>query len=30
MMRTGILVDIVGFFVVLAALRVLCPLLGLA
>ena len=30
MMRTGILVDIVGFFVVLAVLRVMCPLLGLA
>jgi sodium-dependent dicarboxylate transporter 2/3/5 len=30
MMRTGILVDIVGFLVVLGALRVLCPLLGLA
>jgi len=30
MMRTGVLVDIVGFFVVLAVLRVMCPLLGLA
>lgn len=30
MMRVGILVDVMGFFVILAVLRVLCPLLGLA
>jgi solute carrier family 13 (sodium-dependent dicarboxylate transporter), member 2/3/5 len=29
MMRIGVMVDILGFFVILAALRVLCPLLGL-
>ena len=29
MMRIGVLVDILGFFVILAVLRVLCPLLGL-
>jgi sodium-dependent dicarboxylate transporter 2/3/5 len=30
MMRVGIVVDLVGFVVILAVLRVLCPLLGLA
>jgi solute carrier family 13 (sodium-dependent dicarboxylate transporter), member 2/3/5 len=29
MMRAGILFDILGFFMVLGCLRVLCPLLGL-
>jgi hypothetical protein len=29
MMRIGVMVDILGFFVILAALRTLCPLLGL-
>jgi sodium-dependent dicarboxylate transporter 2/3/5 len=29
MMRAGILFDILGFFLVLGSLRVLCPLLGL-
>jgi sodium-dependent dicarboxylate transporter 2/3/5 len=30
MMRIGVMVDILGFFVILAVLRVLCPLMGLA
>jgi sodium-dependent dicarboxylate transporter 2/3/5 len=30
MMRIGVMVDILGFFVILAVLRALCPLLGLA
>lgn len=30
MMRIGVIVDLIGFFVVFGALRVLCPLLGLA
>jgi sodium-dependent dicarboxylate transporter 2/3/5 len=30
MMRLGVLVDLLGFFVIFAALRLLCPLLGLA
>jgi sodium-dependent dicarboxylate transporter 2/3/5 len=30
MMRTGIIFDLIGFVVVVAGLRVLCPLLGLA
>ena len=30
MMRIGVIVDILSFFVILAVLRVLCPLLGLA
>jgi sodium-dependent dicarboxylate transporter 2/3/5 len=30
MMRIGVMVDILGFFVILAVLRTLCPLLGLA
>jgi sodium-dependent dicarboxylate transporter 2/3/5 len=30
MIRTGILVDVLAFFVILAGLRLLCPLLGLA
>ncbi|MCM2254846.1 MAG: SLC13 family permease [Vicinamibacteria bacterium] len=30
MMRIGVIVDLIGFFVVFATLRVLCPLLGLA
>lgn len=29
MMRTGVLVDLMSFFVILAGLRLLCPLLGL-
>lgn len=29
MMRIGVMVDILGFFVILAVLRTLCPLLGL-
>ena len=29
MMRVGVMVDILGFFVILAVLRTLCPLLGL-
>jgi sodium-dependent dicarboxylate transporter 2/3/5 len=28
MLRTGIIFDVLGFFLVVAALRVLCPLLG--
>ena len=30
MMRIGVMVDILGFFVILAVLRTLCPLLGLS
>jgi sodium-dependent dicarboxylate transporter 2/3/5 len=30
MMRIGVMVDILGFFVILAVLRALCPLLGFA
>jgi sodium-dependent dicarboxylate transporter 2/3/5 len=30
MMRVGIVVDVVSFFVILATLRVMCPLLGLS
>ena len=30
MMRMGVLVDLLGFFVIFAVLRLLCPLLGLA
>jgi sodium-dependent dicarboxylate transporter 2/3/5 len=29
MMRIGVMVDILGFFVILAVLRTLCPALGL-
>ncbi len=29
MIRAGIMLDIIGFFVILAGLRILCPLLGL-
>jgi sodium-dependent dicarboxylate transporter 2/3/5 len=29
MMRIGVMVDILGFFVIFAVLRVLCPVLGL-
>jgi sodium-dependent dicarboxylate transporter 2/3/5 len=29
MMRAGIVFDIIGFVIILAGLRVMCPLLGL-
>jgi len=29
MMKAGVLFDLLGFFIILASLRVLCPLLGL-
>jgi sodium-dependent dicarboxylate transporter 2/3/5 len=30
MMRVGVVVDLLGFFVIFAMLRLLCPLLGMA
>ena len=30
MIRFGILMDVVGFAIIVAGLRVMCPLLGLA
>ncbi len=30
MMRVGVVVDVLGFFVIFAVLRLLCPLLGMA
>jgi sodium-dependent dicarboxylate transporter 2/3/5 len=29
MIRAGVLLDVIGFFVIWGALRILCPLLGL-
>jgi sodium-dependent dicarboxylate transporter 2/3/5 len=30
MMRVGVVVDVLGFFVIFAVLRLLCPMLGMA
>jgi sodium-dependent dicarboxylate transporter 2/3/5 len=30
MVRAGVLFDVIGFFLIVGALRVLCPLLGLS